>query len=1576
MSIHYRDDELKSYFTRLESDLKLSLSIANDARRKGTDFVNEVEITLAPDVAGRVEGLVGPPGIKELIRELVAQKKSRDEVAFEVAKRIVDGSFATGKDLGGRIEQAIRTGVAVLTEGVLVAPTEGISAVKIEKDVNSTYLAIYFSGPIRSAGGTAAALTVLLGDYIRQFAGIGEFHATDDEAERYVEEINLYDMYCAHLQYRPSDSDIRWVFKNCKVCIAGDPTEDVEVSVHRNLIRMGTNRVRGGVALVSCEGIAQKARKVYKYAKKYGLNWDWLEKLIKEKKSEDKVEIKPNDTFLEGLVAGRPVFSYPSAKGGFRMRYGRTRFTGIAAKAIHPATMVLLDNFPALGTQFKVERPGKGTVVTPCDSIMGPIVRLKNGDVVYVESSVRAKELLDDVDKIIFLGDMLISYNDFLKSNHPLVPSPFVEEIWDLIAKEKGINERPKSVKEAFDISRKHSLPLYPEYLFFWSDISIDELKALIDALSKSSLELDWFDIKSLSILNEPTTKSILESLGVVHTVREGNIILASTPAYSLLHSLGMLDDENRIVRTKIDSVLASASDADTVCSLLTKSSGIEIRRKSTYYIGTRMGRPEKAAERMMDGSVNCLFPIGMLGGKDRSVLSAIKSQYADRLNADLVELKCSQCGATSFSPVCPSCGSKIFYDVTQLRHSERPINLKELYEKACKRCEFTPQGFRSIRGLSNSTKIPEPLEKGLLRAKNNVYVFKDGTCRFDSTDVPVTHFKPREIGTSIEKLLELGYTHDVNGQPLTDDGQLVEMFPQDVILSENAIDFLLRVSHFIDDLLIYFYGMKPFYGAKTKDDILGHLVITLSPHTSAGVLGRVIGFINGRVGLSHPYVICARRRNCFSGEENIPLFDGKEWSFRKLSEIVNEELAVNSERDAFGNEFSNGSKYYTLALNKDTMRFELSKVSSFSRHIPQEHMVHLISHSGREIVVTGDHPLPKLNGSGMEKAPAFETPHMFVPATIEIPVKKPEPIDLLSISIPDISVKGDFFIGQHYYDKVKSLGISYKTFTDYVYSKSVPVDVLNKLGINVPKDALISAKRDTVTLQRMVAIDEDLLFLLGFYIAEGYARKHDKGNYQVCFTACNPSIRNLIVSKIKKVFNVTPSVQGNSIVISSRILYSLFVDHLKIGEGAYTKNVPSFVYSSPKPLVAQFLAGYFTGDGSVSKANSVEVSCTSVNKKLIDEVSFLLARFGIKHGIAKSDRMIKSRQILDFYCKKPKRLISYKIRMYGEDAAKFITEIGFASHKQEKAEGLLAGWKGKGRVSSREVSGDVFIDPIVKKDYLNSNNPYTYSLTVDNNHNLIASNSVCFNCDGDEDAVMLLMDAFLNFSRLYLPETRGSTMDAPLVMTTIVDPSEVDDEVHAMELVKSYGLDFYKAADEYKMPSAVKLELVESRLNTSRVNYDLHYTHEVSDINDSPVYSEYVQLKTMKEKLDKQFSLYSKIRAVDAQDAADKLLSSHFIPDIYGNLRAFSRQAFRCGNCNNSYRRVPLSGRCEKCNGKLLLTINKGGIEKYIKLAKEVVEKYHLSPYTMQRLEQVEKEISSIFEDETKKQSSLAQFL
>ncbi|OQX76697.1 MAG: hypothetical protein B6D61_08385, partial [Bacteroidetes bacterium 4484_249] len=53
---------------------------------------------------------------------------------------------------------------------------------------------------------------------------------------------------------------------------------------------------------------------------------------------------------------------------------------------------------------------------------------------------------------------------------------------------------------------------------------------------------------------------------------------------------------------------------------------------------------------------------------------------------------------------------------------------------------------------------------------------------------------------------------------------------------------------------------------------------------------------------------------------------------------------------------------------------------------------------------------------------------------------------------------------------------------------------------------------------------------------------------------------------------------------------------------------------------------------------------------------------------------------------------------------------------------------------------------------------PNTDKLTGDNSA-FVAK----FTGDGDEDAVMLLLDALLDFSVSFLPEKRGGKMDAPL---------------------------------------------------------------------------------------------------------------------------------------------------------------------------------------------------------------------
>ena len=113
---------------------------------------------------------------------------------------------------------------------------------------------------------------------------------------------------------------------------------------------------------------------------------------------------------------------------------------------------------------------------------------------------------------------------------------------------------------------------------------------------------------------------------------------------------------------------------------------------------------------------------------------------------------------------------------------------------------------------------------------RHELPVFRDGTVRYDMSDVPITHFRPREIGVPWKKLHGLGYTHDHRGRPLEDDEQTLELFPQDFIVAKGAADFLLRTANYIDELLVRFYKMEPYYNADKADDLIGHLICAARP--------------------------------------------------------------------------------------------------------------------------------------------------------------------------------------------------------------------------------------------------------------------------------------------------------------------------------------------------------------------------------------------------------------------------------------------------------------------------------------------------------------------------------------------------------------------------------------------------------------------------------------------------------------------------------------------------------------------------------------------------------------------------
>ncbi|UCH71973.1 MAG: DNA polymerase II large subunit, partial [Thermoplasmatales archaeon] len=645
---------MREYFNQLQEDIESCYYIANEARKKGLDPQLKVEIPQALDLASRVEQLVGPKGIAPKIRDAAKKIGDRELVSIEIAKEIVSGKTYKFKKIEDTLDQAIRTGLAILTEGVLVAPLEGIAEVKIGKNKDgSNYVDLYFSGPIRSAGGTGQAMSVLSADVVRREMGICKYIPTFGEIERYKEEIPLYKRV-QHLQYTPSVDEIDKITKGCPICINGEGTEDEEVTGYRDLPRVGTNRLRGGACLVIAEGLCLKAPKILKYVKKLKLkDWGFLDIFVNKnsdknnKKSENIPVISPSTKYIGEVIAGRPVFSHPSRKGSFRLRYGRARTAGLASTAINPAVMYLLDDFITVGTQLKTERPGKGTIGTPCTELEGPITLLQNGDLVQINDSENVKKR--DVKKIIDLGEILIPFGEFIENNAVLPDSSYVYEWWiqdlqkalDCLPKEysfssvkeseKKINDKINgefarqidlqhpSPKDAFEISTKYDVALHPYYNLFWHDIDLDDLSLLSDHVKKFG-KIDEDSSLVLPINDE--IKRILIELGALHKQREEKFILDRF-SYSIIRCCGLEIKDNRVVTTDRYKLIKNIGNKEEIVPLISKLAGIKIKARAPFRIGTRMGRPEKAAARKMRPPPHVLFPIGNYGGNQRLIKNA-----------------------------------------------------------------------------------------------------------------------------------------------------------------------------------------------------------------------------------------------------------------------------------------------------------------------------------------------------------------------------------------------------------------------------------------------------------------------------------------------------------------------------------------------------------------------------------------------------------------------------------------------------------------------------------------------------------------------------------------------------------------------------------------------------------------------------------------------------------------------------------------------------------------------------------------------------------------------------------------
>lgn len=1610
--------DMEEYFNHILTDVKKIYKIAEECRNKGFDVAESVEIPLAKDMADRVEGIVGPDGVAERIRELVSEL-GKEPAALEIAKEIVEGRFGNF-DREMAAEQAIRTTLAVITEGIVAAPLEGIAHVKIKKNKDgSEYLAIYFAGPIRSAGGTAQALAVLVGDYVRKNMGLNRYIPTEDEIERYVEEVDLYQSEVGSFQYSPKAEEIRAAVKNISVEITGEATDDVEVSGHRDLDRVETNQIRGGALLALVEGVLLKAPKILRHVDKLGIEgWDWLKELKNkkeevdfEKKEEeeneeeyvyeddgssdyDDIEIEAITKFIGEVIAGRPVFAHPSKKGGFRLRYGRSRNTGFATDGFHPALMYLVDDFMAVGTQLKTERPGKATCVVPVDSIEPPIVKLKNGSVIKIDTIEKALEYRNLVEEILFLGDILVNFGDFLENNHPLLPSSWCEEWYEKILISKNIPYEKEFInnptpKDAVNYALKTKTPLHPKYTYRWHDVSKDDVLQLRDWVlsgnydERSNTWIIPYDVKNEAHKN---AKRILELIGCCHKVNGETKTVEVEEYYTLLYSLGY-DVENNI--DLVEDIGEAHSRAKNSMHFINLLAPFEIKRNTYVYVGARMGRPEKAAERKMKPPVNGLFPIGNAGSQVRLINKAVEEGKTD--DVEVSYGKCPRCERISLYRKCPFCGAP----VNLTGPSRITIPLKDYWYKTLENLGINKPGdVKCIKGMTSKEKVVEPLEKAILRAMNNIYVFKDGTTRFDCTDVPVTHFRPNEINASIDKLIGLGYTKDIHGAPLEDGEQVLELKPQDVIIPEKCAKYFVNVAKFIDDLLEKYYGRERFYNVTNEEDLIGHLVIGMAPHTSAGMVGRIVGYSKANVGYAHPYFHASKRRNCFPPNTEILVNIDGETKRITLKELY-EELFDGEvyEKDTYIKKKPK-QNVNVYSFDTESNKVVLTDIEEVMRIPSPEHLVKINLETGREFITTHNHPaLVYENGKFIKKlALDVKEGDLILLPKIEFEEENIEEIDLLKEFAKDefrefwniIRIRG-------IRDWVKNNNVDRKLIrelklNDYLRHNSIPLNLLleilkrsNLTLDDVPKDCYVAVRRDRVNIKRIVKI-EPLLKVIGHYLSEGYARE-SKSVYQLNFSNSEEEIREDIKKSIREAFGdvkIYENEREGKLTLSSRVIYLLFTKILKIGKKAKSKRVPSFVFKLPKDKVKLMLSTYFAGDGSAIKTTP-RVSVYSANKSLLRDIDLLLNRYGIKTywTIDKNANEREGSVVKKYYVNKDKdapKSIVYALNITGYYYERFFKEIGFSVKRKQEICNLHKDTNWLIDETDWEFGWLVKVRQVEK---IKAENNFVYSLNAKYFHNvIIEENILTSQCDGDEDAFFLLLDAFLNFSKKFLPDKRGGQMDAPLVLTTILDPKEVDGEVHNMDSVWEYPLEFYEKTIEMVSPKEVKelIQTIEDRLGKPSQYEGIGYTHETSRIDEGPLVCAYKTLGSMLEKTSAQLNVAKKIRATNERDVAEKVIQSHFVPDLIGNLRAFSRQSVRC-KCGAKYRRIPLKGVCKKCGSKLILTVSKGAVEKYMEVSQTMAERYNASNYIKQRLDLIKDGIDSLFKNDKRKQVKIDDF-
>lgn len=330
------------------------------------------------------------------------------------------------------------------------------------------------------------------------------------------------------------------------------------------------------------------------------------------------------------------------------------------------------------------------------------------------------------------------------------------------------------------------------------------------------------------------------------------------------------------------------------------------------------------------------------------------------------------------------------------------------------------------------------------------------------------------------------------------------------------------------------------------------------------------------------------------------------------------------------------------------TLKVDLKRVSAIIKHPYKGDAYELKLAYGRTVKVTGDHGVFKKDGKGNPVAiPVRQLhvgDHIAIPARLPVVEKDVVAINVtheLINSLPQqqlweyavCSKKLNPFIVQKklkIYEILKASGrYRAKRFNNGIFcafnkfrsQAFLPLYVLFKLALEVPDDAKIRIFTGGAHIYTpaKIKLSNEILWLLGFYLAEGCAHYRAGKSYFISF--CSDEH---VLLKAKKILESSFGVhvidlpikkkrRGPAIFIHSKILHFVFRDIFKLTKDDGGLRMPVWILQLPLSRLKYVLEGYKDGDGTHSgKKVNKELCFDTVSKAFAQQLNMALLRFGI----------------------------------------------------------------------------------------------------------------------------------------------------------------------------------------------------------------------------------------------------------------------------------------------------------------------------------------------------------------------------